>query len=49
MDRFRNLRKRNNRFKLIAEEPDGTKKYSINLAAYIVMFDDKYEVKFLED
>ena len=39
----------NNRFKLIAEEPDGTKKYSINLAAYIVMFDDKYEVKFLED
>lgn len=39
----------NNGFKLIAEEPDGTKEYSIDLTAYTAMFDNKYKVHFLED
>ncbi len=39
----------NSRFKLIAEEPDGTKKYSIDLTAYTAMFDNKYKVHFLEN
>ena len=39
----------NKGFKLMAEKSDGTKKYSIDLISYAAMFDDKYEVKFLED
>lgn len=39
----------NNGFTLVAEESDGTKKYSVDLTAYSANSDDKYKVKFLEN
>lgn len=39
----------NNGFKLVLEESDGIKTYSVDLSSYNAKSDDKYEVKILED
>lgn len=39
----------NNGFKLVMEESDGIKTYSVDLSSYNAKSDDKYEVKILED